>query len=259
MRPQHLLRQAMIHEPTGSRARLTRGDIITAWRRSAARRPAPRTTRKQGQPPPAKPPAALLLVVNHPGQPTVVFRNARTTSRTTPAKSGGGRAEEGGEATHTAARGTRGSGHRAGGDRDLGELRLPHLDRLPRASGGGWAEPPVFSAGPHEVAGPSEVPLAFLLSRPITATSAPSTRGSCAILGDALAETLHLGATAGMLVTFQRIVGRDGQGPGPIRRSSANPPNPHALRAMTSVMQGPLRVAAAVSSIDNRRVLSIPS
>ncbi len=164
----------MIHEPTGSRARLTRDELI---RRLADIPPLDelltaddlekqKLAAAAGEPTPA---AVLLLVVNHPGQPTVVFtqRTAHLADHAGQISFPGGRAEEGDTGpAHTALREAREEvGIEPAAIEILGELPDYHTSTGFRVRPVvGWAEPPVFfSPDPHEVAEIFEVPLAFLL------------------------------------------------------------------------------------------------
>jgi 8-oxo-dGTP pyrophosphatase MutT (NUDIX family) len=161
---------------------------------------------------PLKPAAVLLLVIEHP-QPMVLF-----TQRTThlPDHAGqisfpGGRSEQDDpNAEHTALR-------EAEEEVGLEPHRVDVLGRLPeyRTSTGyavtpivGWARPPLaWRPDPHEVADVFEVPLEFLLDprnhRYETAFYKGRWRNYWAM---PFGERFIWGATAGMLVTFQRIV-----------------------------------------------------
>lgn len=160
-----------------------------------------------------RPAAVLLLVIDHAGGPTVLF-----TQRTShlPAHAGqisfpGGRCEEGdGDAEATALRESR-------EEVGLDPSRVEILGRLPqyKTSTGfnvtpvvGWAEPPLeWAPDPDEVAEVFEVPLAFLLD-------ARNHRHESAFYKGRMRKYWAMpfgsrfiwGATAGMLVTFQRIV-----------------------------------------------------
>jgi 8-oxo-dGTP pyrophosphatase MutT (NUDIX family) len=160
------------------------------------------------------PAAVLLLVVNHPGQPTVVFtrRTAHLADHAGQISFPGGRVEEGDEGpVATALREAREEvGIDPAGIEVLGELPDYHTSTGYRVRPVvGWAEPPVaWSPDPHEVAEVFEVPLAFLLE---TANH----RYESAFYKGRLRHYWAMpwrgrfiwGATAGMLVTFQRIVG----------------------------------------------------
>ena len=156
--------------------------------------------------------AVLLLVVNH-REPTVVFtqRTAHLADHAGQISFPGGRCDEGdGTAERTALR-------EAEEEIGLPPERVEILGRLPRyrTSTGfavtpivGWAEPPLeYRPDPHEVAEVFEVPLAFLLDpanhRHETAMFKGRMRKYWAM---PFGERYIWGATAGMLVTFQRIV-----------------------------------------------------
>ncbi|HET9576426.1 MAG TPA: CoA pyrophosphatase [Usitatibacter sp.] len=160
-----------------------------------------------------KPAAVLLLVVNHREDPTVVFtqRTAHLADHAGQISFPGGRCDPGdGTPERTALR----EAHE--------EIGLPPhavevLGRLPdyRTSTGfavtpivGWAEPPLaYQPDPYEVADVFEVPLAFLLDtrnhRYESAFYKGRMRNYWAM---PFGERFIWGATAGMLVTFQRIV-----------------------------------------------------
>lgn len=160
-----------------------------------------------------KPAAVLLLVVNHPVDPTVVFtqRTAHLADHAGQISFPGGRCDEGDRtAEHTALR-------EAEEEVGIPADRVEILGRLPeyRTSTGycvtpvvGWAEPPLtFRPDPHEVADVFEVPLAFLLDsgnhRYESAFFKGRTRKYWAM---PYGERFIWGATAGMLVTFHRIL-----------------------------------------------------
>jgi len=161
------------------------------------------------------PAAVLLLVVNHPVEPTVVFtqRTAHLADHAGQISFPGGRVAPGDEGpSHTALREAREEvGIDPAGVEILGELPDYHTSTGFRVRPVvGWAEPPVaFAPDPYEVAEVFEVPLAFLLE---TANH----RYESAFYKGRLRHYWAMpwrgrfiwGATAGMLVTFQRIVGR---------------------------------------------------
>ncbi|HEX4943605.1 MAG TPA: CoA pyrophosphatase [Usitatibacteraceae bacterium] len=161
------------------------------------------------------PAAVLLLVVNHPQGPTVVFtqRTAHLADHAGQISFPGGRVEAGDEGpAHTALREAREEvGIDPAGVEILGELPDYHTSTGYRVRPVvGWVEPPVaWIPDPHEVADVFEVPLAFLLE---TANH----RYESAFYKGRLRHYWAMpwrgrfiwGATAGMLVTFQRIVGR---------------------------------------------------
>ncbi len=162
---------------------------------------------------PLKPAAVLLLVVNHPGDPTVVFtqRTAHLADHAGQISFPGGRTDEDdGSAERTALR-------EAEEEIGIPAARIEILGRLPdyRTVTGfcvtpvvGWAEPPLtYRPDPHEVADVFEVPLAFLLD-------AGNHRHESAFFKGRMrkywampyGERFIWGATAGMLVTFHRIL-----------------------------------------------------
>ena len=159
--------------------------------------------------------AVLLLVVNHPGEPTVLFtqRTVHLADHAGQISFPGGRVEAGDEGpVQTALREAREEvGVDPAGIEILGELPDYHTSTGFRIRPVvGWAEPPIaFSPDPHEVADVFEVPLAFLLE---TANH----RYESAFYKGRLRHYWAMpwrgrfiwGATAGMLVTFQRIVAR---------------------------------------------------
>jgi 8-oxo-dGTP pyrophosphatase MutT (NUDIX family) len=162
---------------------------------------------------PSKPAAVLLLVVNHPTDPTVVFtqRTAHLADHAGQISFPGGRCEECDESAEETA--LREAEEEIGIERDRIEL----LGRLPQyhTSTGycvtpivGWAEPPLtYRPDPHEVADVFEVPLGFLLDsgnhRYESAFYKGRMRNYWAM---PYGERFIWGATAGMLVTFHRIL-----------------------------------------------------
>jgi len=160
------------------------------------------------------PAAVLLLVVNRPGEPVVVF-----TQRTAHLADHAGQISfpGGGWRRATRARctprsgGARGSGHRPGARRDPGRAsRLPHLDRLPRAphrrlgrAAGGVRARPV--RGRRRLRGAARLPPRDRNHRYESAFYKGRLRHYWAMPWQG---RFIWGATAGMLVTFQRIVGR---------------------------------------------------
>ncbi|MGE5097934.1 MAG: CoA pyrophosphatase [Betaproteobacteria bacterium] len=160
-----------------------------------------------------KPAAVLLLVVNHREDPTVVFtqRTAHLADHAGQISFPGGRCDpDDGTPERTALR----EAHEEIG---LSPQAVQVLGRLPdyRTSTGfavtpivGWAEPPLaYQPDPYEVADVFEVPLAFLLDtrnhRYESAFYKGRMRNYWAM---PFGERFIWGATAGMLVTFQRIV-----------------------------------------------------
>ena len=159
-----------------------------------------------------KPAAVLLLVVNH-REPAVVFtqRTAHLSDHAGQIALPGGRCDSD-DCTpeRTALREA---------DEELGipAERVHVLGRLPeyRTSTGfavtpvvGWAEPPLaYRPDPHEVAEVFEVPLAFLMDarnhRYVSAFYKGRMRHYWAM---PYGERFIWGATAGMLVTFQRLM-----------------------------------------------------
>jgi 8-oxo-dGTP pyrophosphatase MutT (NUDIX family) len=161
---------------------------------------------------PLRPAAVLLLVVNRP-EPTVVF-----TQRTThlPDHAGkisfpGGRCDAGDcSPEDTALREAR-------EEVGIDPASVQVLGRLPeyRTSTGyrvtpvvGWAEPPLeYRPDPHEVADVFEVPLAFLLDSRNHRYESAFHRGRLRrYWALPFGERFIWGATAGMLVTFHRVV-----------------------------------------------------
>jgi 8-oxo-dGTP pyrophosphatase MutT (NUDIX family) len=167
---------------------------------------------------PLKPAAVLLLVVNHPGDPTVVFtqRTAHLADHAGQISFPGGRCDEGDESPeHTALREAR-------EEVGIPSERVELLGRLPeyRTSTGyavtpvvGWIEPPLaFHPDPHEVADVFEVPLAFLLDAANHRYESAFYRGRLRkYWAMPYGERFIWGATAGMLVTFHRILNGPGR------------------------------------------------
>ena len=162
---------------------------------------------------PLKPAAVLLLVVNHPGDPTVVFtqRNADLADHAGQISFPGGRCDDA-DCTpeRTALR-------EAEEEVGIPAERVEILGRLPEylTSTGyavtpvvGWAEPPLtFRPDPREVADVFEVPLAFLLDAGNHRYESALQRGRLRnYWAMPYGERFIWGATAGMLVTFHRIL-----------------------------------------------------
>ncbi len=161
---------------------------------------------------PLRPAAVLLLIVEH-AQPTVVFtqRTAHLNDHAGQISLPGGRCDDDDCTPERTA--LREAHEEVGLEPDRVEL----LGRLPeyRTSTGfsvtpvvGWARPPMaFRPDPHEVADVFEVPLDFLLDsrnhRHESAFFKGRLRNYWAM---PFGERFIWGATAGMLVTFQRIV-----------------------------------------------------
>ena len=160
-----------------------------------------------------RPAAVLLLIVNHARGPTVLF-----TQRTShlPAHAGqisfpGGRRED--DDSDLEATALRESREEVGLDPE----RVEVLGRLPeyKTSTGfavtpivGWAEPPLaWRPDPAEVAEVFEVPLDFLLDARNHRHESAFYRGRMRhYWAMPFGSRFIWGATAGMLVTFQRIV-----------------------------------------------------
>ncbi|MDH5263896.1 MAG: CoA pyrophosphatase [Betaproteobacteria bacterium] len=161
------------------------------------------------------PAAVLLLVVNRAGEPTVVFtqRTAHLADHAGQISFPGGRVEEGDEGpAGTALREAREEvGIDPAGVEILGELPDYHTSTGYRVRPVvGWAEPPVaWSPDPHEVAEVFEVPLAFLLETANHRYESAFYKGRLRHYWAMPWQGRFIwGATAGMLVTFQRIVAR---------------------------------------------------
>lgn len=161
---------------------------------------------------PLKPAAVLLLVVNR-AEPAVVFtqRTAHLADHAGQIAFPGGRCEtDDCDPETTALREAR---------EEIGVEtgRVQVLGRLPeyRTSTGfavtpvvGWAEPPLsYRPDPHEVADVFEVPLAFLLDTRNHRYESAFYRGRMRhYWAMPYGERFIWGATAGMLVTFQRLM-----------------------------------------------------
>ena len=160
-----------------------------------------------------KPAAVLLLVVNHPTDPTVIFtqRTAHLADHAGQISFPGGRCDEGDcDSEDTALREAE---EEIGVTRDRVEI----LGRLPEyhTSTGyrvtpvvGWAEPPLtYRPDPHEVADVFEVPLSFLLDSGNHRYESAFFKGRMRkYWAMPYGERFIWGATAGMLVTFHRIL-----------------------------------------------------
>jgi 8-oxo-dGTP pyrophosphatase MutT (NUDIX family) len=160
-----------------------------------------------------RPAAVLLLVVNHPNDPAVVFtqRTAHLSDHAGQIALPGGRCDEG-DCTpeRTALR-------EAEEEIGLDSARVEILGRLPDylTSTGysvtpvvGWAEPPLdYRPDPREVADVFEVPLGFLLDPGNHRYESAFYKGRMRhYWAMPYGDRFIWGATAGMLVTFQRIV-----------------------------------------------------
>ena len=163
---------------------------------------------------PYKPAAVLVLVVNHP-RPTVVFtqRTAHLADHAGQVSFPGGRCEDADcDAVRTALR-------EAEEEIGVDASRVEVLGRLPeyRTSTGftvspvvGWIEPPVeWRPDPHEVDAVFEVPLDFLLDTANHRYESAFYRGRMRqYWAMPYGDRFIWGATASMVVTFCRILGR---------------------------------------------------
>jgi len=162
-----------------------------------------------------KPAAVLLLVVNHAAAPTVLF-----TQRTAHLADHAGQIAFPGGRYDTADRTPERTALREA-EEEVGipAERVQLLGRLPeyRTSTGfavtpivGWAEPPMtYRPDPHEVADIFEVPLAFLLDARNHRYESAFFKGRMRhYWAMPYGEHFIWGATAGMLVTFQRLMTR---------------------------------------------------
>lgn len=172
---------------------------------------------------PLKPAAVLLLVVNHPVNPTVLFtqRTADLADHAGQISFPGGRCEGSDESPERTA--LRELEEEVG----IASERIELLGRLPqyRTSTGydvtpvvGWAEPPLtYRPDPREVADVFEVPLAFLLDAGNHRYESAFYRGRMRkYWAMPYGERFIWGATAGMLVTFHRILA-----PKPVARTDS--------------------------------------
>jgi len=159
-----------------------------------------------------KPAAVLLLIVDHP-EPTVLL-----TQRTTHLSAHAGQiAFPGGSADEGDATPERTALREAEEEVGIPPERIALLGRLPeyRTVTGfavtpvvGWAEPPLsYRPDPHEVADVFEVPLAFLLDPRNHRYESAFIRGRMRhYWAMPYGDRFIWGATAGMLVTFQRLM-----------------------------------------------------
>lgn len=164
---------------------------------------------------PLKPAAVLLLIVNHPGAPAVVFtqRTAHLSDHAGQISFPGGRCDaEDCDPEHTALREAR-------EEVGVAPERVEILGRMPeyRTVTGyaitpvvGWAEPPLaYQPDPREVADVFEVPLSFLLDAANHRHESAFFRGRMRrYWAMPYGERFIWGATAGMLVTFHRLMTR---------------------------------------------------
>lgn len=169
--------------------------------------------REAASAPSLTPAAVLLLVVNHPGAPAVVF-----TQRTADLADHAGQISFPGGRVHPDDAGPAGTALREAREEVgldprvvdvLGELPDYHTSTGYRVRPVvGWVEPPLaYTPDPREVADVFEVPLAFLLDEANHRHESAYYKGR---LRKYWAMPWHgrfiWGATAGMLVTFRRIV-----------------------------------------------------
>jgi 8-oxo-dGTP pyrophosphatase MutT (NUDIX family) len=157
--------------------------------------------------------AVLILVVNHADAPTVVFtqRTAHLSDHAGQISFPGGRCdEEDCTPERTALR-------EAEEEIGIAPERIEILGRMPeyRTVTGfsvtpvvGWAEPPLeYKPDPHEVEAVFEVPLAFLLDPANHRHESALFKGRMRKYWAMPYEERYIwGATAGMLVTFHRIL-----------------------------------------------------
>ncbi|MBL0141543.1 MAG: CoA pyrophosphatase [Betaproteobacteria bacterium] len=160
------------------------------------------------------PAAVLLLVVNRP-DPTVVFtqRTDHLADHAGQISFPGGRVDaDDTDPVHTALREAREEvGIDPAGIEILGELPDYHTSTRYRVRPiVGWTEPPaLWTPDPHEVADVFEVPLAFLLDTANHRYESAFYKGRLRHYWAMPWQGRFIwGATAGMLVTFQRIVDR---------------------------------------------------
>ena len=164
-----------------------------------------------------KPAAVLLLIVDHP-EPTVLL-----TQRTTHLSAHAGQiAFPGGSTDDGDVTPERTALREAEEEVGIPPERIALLGRLPeyRTVTGfavtpvvGWAEPPLtYRPDPHEVADVFEVPLAFLLDPRNHRYESAFIRGRMRhYWAMPYGDRFIWGATAGMLVTFQRLMASQGR------------------------------------------------
>ena len=167
-----------------------------------------------------KPAAVLLLVVNH-AEPTVVF-----TQRTSHLSAHAGQISlPGGSCDADDCTPERTALREAEEELGIAPERVQVLGRLPEylTSTGfavtpvvGWAEPPLaYRPDPHEVADVFEVPLNFLLDARNHRYESAFYKGRMRhYWAMPYGERFIWGATAGMLVTFHRLMGKEAPPPG---------------------------------------------
>ncbi len=164
---------------------------------------------------PLRPAAVLLLVVNHAAEPAVVFtqRTTQLTDHGGQISFPGGRCDAGDRTPERTAL------REAEEEVGIAPERVQVLGRLPeyRTSTGfavtpvvGWAEPPLaYRPDPREVEAVFEVPLAFLLDSRNHRYESAFYRGRMRkYWAMPYGERYIWGATAGMLVTFHRVLAR---------------------------------------------------
>lgn len=162
---------------------------------------------------PLKAAAVLILVINRARQPTVLFtqRTAHLTDHAGQISFPGGRVEDGDrDVDHTALRETE-------EETGVEASRIDIIGRIPHYTTGtgyfitpivGWMEPPVaYRPDPTEVAECFEVPLDFLLDMQNHRVESAMYKGRMRHYYALSFERRYIwGATAGMLVTFSRVL-----------------------------------------------------
>ena len=157
--------------------------------------------------------AVLILVINRARQPTVLFtrRTAHLTDHAGQISFPGGRVEDGDrDVDHTALRETE-------EETGVEASRIDIIGRIPHYTTGtgyfitpivGWMEPPVaYRPDPTEVAECFEVPLDFLLDMQNHRVESAMYKGRMRRYYALSFERRYIwGATAGMLVTFSRVL-----------------------------------------------------